>query len=162
MDQKIVIAVEDTETDYRAFTVEKIDNWFKLAVPVPTDKNRAVQLGCHLEEVAEMAESLAMPKLEAILSDYANHYKSKSIGLDVDFMGLDRVELLDSLCDQIVTAIGVAHMFKMNIFGALAEVNESNYSKFVDGLPVFNEHGKIVKGPNYRKAQLSNFAEIHE
>ena len=66
-------------------------------------------------------------------------------------------ELLDALCDQIVTAVGVAHMFGMNIEGAMDEVNRSNFSKFVDGKPVFNEHGKIIKGPNYTPPDLTGF-----
>ena len=36
-------------------TIPCIKQWFTLAVPNPTDKNRTVQLGCHYEEVAEMA-----------------------------------------------------------------------------------------------------------
>ncbi|SSX60346.1 nucleoside triphosphate pyrophosphohydrolase family protein [Actinobacillus lignieresii] len=69
----------------------------------------------------------------------------------------DKVELLDALCDQIVTAIGVAHMFGMNIQGALQEVANSNDSKFEDGKPVFNEQGKIAKGKHYFKPNLERF-----
>ena len=68
-----------------------------------------------------------------------------------------KIELIDALCDQIVTAIGVAHMFGMDIQGALQEVANSNDSKFEDGRPVFNEHGKIAKGKNYFKPELAKF-----
>ena len=68
-----------------------------------------------------------------------------------------RTELLDALCDQIVTAVGVAHMFGLDIEGALAEVNRSNWSKFVDGKPTFDANGKIAKPATYSKPDLTPF-----
>ena len=133
--------------------------WFELAVPTPTDKNRAVQIGVHFEEVAEMAEALNDNDLAEILKSVATDYKEggtleELFGPDHE---IDRKELLDALCDQIVTAVGVAHMFGMNIEAAMAEVNRSNFSKFVDGKPLFNENGKIIKGPNYTPPNLEGF-----
>ena len=134
-------------------------SWFELAVPTPTDKNRAVQIGVHFEEVSEMAEALNDKDLAEILKSVATDYKEG--GTLVDLFGgdheIDRKGLLDALCDQIVTAVGVAHMFGMNIENAMVEVNRSNFSKFVDGKPVFNEHGKIIKGPNYTPPDLTGF-----
>lgn len=70
----------------------------------------------------------------------------------------DRVELLDSLADQIVTATGVGTFLGMNVPGALAEVNRSNYSKFdEDGNPIFNESQKVMKGPHYTKPNLKPY-----
>ena len=70
----------------------------------------------------------------------------------------DRKELLDALADQIVTATGVGTFLGMNVPGALAEVNRSNYSKFDDeGNPIFNENKKVMKGPNYTKPYLKPF-----
>ena len=69
----------------------------------------------------------------------------------------DSVELLDSLADQIVTATGVGTFLGMNVPGALAEVNRSNYSKFEDGEPVFNENKKVMKGKDYTPPDLSSF-----
>lgn len=66
-------------------------------------------------------------------------------------------ELLDALCDQIVTATGVGTFLGMNVPGGLAEVNRSNYSKFVDGQPVFDENKKVMKGPDYTKPNLKPF-----
>ena len=87
------------------------------------------------------------------LNRLAEYYKHSDDSVVVK----DRQLLLDSLCDQIVTAVGVAHMFGLDITGALEEVNRSNWSKFVDGEPVFNKHGKIAKGPNYSPPDLSKF-----
>jgi predicted HAD superfamily Cof-like phosphohydrolase len=87
----------------------------------------------------------------------AEFFKKKCAGIAPQ--GVDRQELLDALCDQIVTAVGVAHMFGMDIESALNEVNASNWSKFVDGNPVFNEHGKIAKGPGYFEPKIAEFAK---
>lgn len=138
-------------------SIETIALWFKRAVPEPSDKNRAVQIGCHFEEVAEMLEATGYwaPCLRDDLSDIATHFKKRSPGIASD--SVDRAELLDACCDQIVTAVGVAHMFGFDLIGALNEVNRSNWSKFVDGQPVFNEHGKIAKGPGYTPPDLAPF-----
>jgi predicted HAD superfamily Cof-like phosphohydrolase len=70
---------------------------------------------------------------------------------------VNEIELLDSLADQIVTAIGVAHMMGFDILGALQEVNRSNFSKFEDGKAVFDENGKIRKGKDYTPPNLESF-----
>ena len=139
--------------------VNSILNWFKAAVPSPTDKNRAVQIGCHLEEVSEMLEEVGNFHAMEVVGDLAWKYKlANDLGTESALPEeIDGVALLDSLCDQIVTAIGVAHMFGMDIEGALAEVNRSNWSKFVDGNPVFDINGKISKPSSYSKPVLDKF-----
>lgn len=86
--------------------IKQIEDWFKAAVPNPTDDNRRVQLGCHLEEVSEMTD-----------------------------------------CLQLTT----------ESVSSFEEVNRSNWSKFVDGKPVFDENGKIKKGDGYTPPDLSKF-----
>lgn len=137
-------------------TIESIKTWFELAVPAPTDKNRAVQFGVHLEEVAEMLRALfpGSNQVADLLELKATFFKAEYPGV---FENYERVELLDSLADQIVTAVGVAHMFGLDISGALAEVNRSNFSKFVDGKPVFDANGKIAKPATYSKPDLTPF-----
>lgn len=136
--------------------ISDIKGWFELAVPEPTDKNRAVQIGVHFEEVGEMLQTLPThhPCLRDDLGDVANGYKKRH---EVNGEDVDRIELLDALCDQIVTAVGVAHMFGMDIEGALAEVTRSNWSKFVDGKPTFDANGKIAKPATYSKPDLTPF-----
>lgn len=134
-------------------TIESIKTWFELAVPTPTDKNRAVQIGCHAEEFAEMLTAMGFTWSAANADSFATYMK-------VNFPGVldpDRLALLDSLADQIVTAVGVAHMFGLDISGALVEVNRSNFSKFVDGKPVFDANGKIAKPATYSKPDLTPF-----
>lgn len=135
--------------------ITAIRNWFTLAVPTPTDKNRAVQIGVHFEEVGEMCSAIADEAGEEWLCILAAHFKVSHAGIDAH--EVNRTELLDAICDQIVTAVGVAHMFGLDIEGALAEVNRSNWSKFVDGKPTFDANGKIAKPPTYSKPDLSAF-----
>ena len=136
-------------------TQDQIQNWFRAAVPEPTDKSRAVQIGCHYEEAGEMANALGDFQTAGRLSACGDVWKAL---METEGIPINRKELLDSLADQIVTAIGVAHMFGFDIAGALAEVNRSNWSKFnEDGRPDFDENGKIKKGPNYSPPNLAPF-----
>ena len=131
-------------------------DWFKVAVPNPTYDNQRVQLGVHYEEVSEMAGVIGDVSLANDLREVADVYKALAFPLTLGHQD-DHLALLDSLCDQIVTATGVAYMMGYDIRGALAEVDRSNWSKFVDGKPVFNEQGKIAKGPNYTPPDLTKF-----
>lgn len=129
-------------------------NWFQLAVPNPTDKNKSVQVGCFYEEVKEVGDALGyypIDELETVADEY------KAYDGELHLTNEQRIELLDGLCDTIVTAIGVAHMFGMDIMSAMSEVNRSNFSKFVDGKPVFNEQGKIAKPSTYSAPDLKEF-----
>ena len=151
--------------------VLSILKWMSKARPQPTDVDRSTQLGVHFEEVIELADAmLLLPGL----TDEAEYYiiafvsagQALSASLKKGMTGIDfsniaediRVELLDSLCDQIVTALGSGFTQNMDMLGALAEVDQSNWSKFdEDGEPIFNEDRKVIKGPNYRKAVLDPF-----
>ena len=139
--------------------IHSIKEWFKAAKPNPSTADVCVQLGCHYEEISEMSAVL-YEDVEYALADTAILYKikhSEYIGVLEKLSADARVELLDALCDQVVTAVGVAYMLGMDIEGALAEVNRSNWSKFEGGVPVFNEHGKIAKGVEYTPPELSDY-----
>ena len=139
--------------------IHSIKEWFKAAKPNPSTADACVQIGCHYEEVSEMSTSLN-DDVDYELADTAVMYKikhSEYIGVLEELSADARVELLDALCDQIVTAVGAAYMMGMDIEGALAEVNRSNWSKFEGGVPVFNEHGKIAKGVEYTPPELSDY-----
>lgn len=130
-------------------------NWFELAVPNPTEKNQSVQLGCCFEEFAELLTSQDCKLAASLVSGLADEYKQ---GLQyIDDSTEKRIETLDALCDIIVTVVGVAHMLDMDIIGAMSEVNRSNFSKFVNGKPVFNEQGKIAKPDTYSPPNLTEF-----
>ena len=142
--------------------IEKIINWFKAAKPNPTEKDKATQIGAHFEEVSEMMLALSCNsvQVEQISQEfYFSDAIDKGIeGEDVELPKNWEIDLLDSLCDQIVTAIGVGYMMGFDMVGALKEVNLSNWSKFDEnGNPIFNKSGKIVKGENYFKPDLAKF-----
>lgn len=130
--------------------IKEITQWFERAVPNPTVRNESVQIGCHFEEVAEMMEALGLEDMDIIfMHNIANRFKECNYPFIVK-----KEPLLDALADQLVTATGVAHMTKMDLVSAGAEVNRSNWSKFVDGQPVFKANGKIDKGPAYTEPNL--------
>jgi len=137
--------------------------WFELAVPEPTDKNKCVQLGCHYEEFAEMliavigGEHLLSKQVENAANAYKSCFRGQDTLVSLEMNNLAKNELLDSLCDQIVTALGVGYMFGFDMQSALAEVVRSNFSKFENGTPVFDDNGKIKKGANYTPPQLGEF-----
>ena len=139
--------------------IHSIKEWFKAAKPNPSTADVCVQLGCHYEEVSEMSAVLN-DDVEYALEATAISYKmnrSRYLCVLEELSADERVELLDALCDQVVTAVGVAYMMGMDIEGALAEVNRSNWSKFEGGVPVFNEQGKIAKGVEYTPPELSDY-----
>lgn len=121
-------------------------------------------MGCHLEEVEEMLDVLQTkyPGYKNKLDDARKHLRfiSNLLKQEEDSFFIkeeDRKELLDSLADQIITATGVGTFLGMNVPGALAEVNRSNYSKFEDGEPVFNENMKVMKGKDYTPPDLTPY-----
>lgn len=140
--------------------IHSIKEWFKAAKPEPTVKDAWVQIGCHYEEVAELADALWDEEVLESAENAADNYKDAEdcfIYFLEDLSERQRIQLLDAICDQIVTAVGVAYMMGMDIEGALAEVNRSNWSKFEGGVPVFNEQGKIAKGVQYTPPELSDY-----
>ena len=139
--------------------IHSIKEWFKAAKPNPSTADACVQIGCHYEEVSEMSAVL-YDDVEHALAATALAYKmnrGRYLAYVEELSADERVELLDALCDQVVTAVGVAYMMGMDIEGALAEVNRSNWSKFEGGVPVFNEHGKIAKSVEYTPPELSDY-----
>ncbi|KLT73390.1 hypothetical protein PL75_03450 [Neisseria arctica] len=138
-------------------------DWFKAAKPKPEQKDISVQLGCHIEEIAEMFEAIMRgSNLGKHLANNAQNFKAcesanlKAVELIRESKSR-QVELLDALCDQIVTALGVGYMMGFDIDKALSEVNRSNWSKFVDGQPVFDDNGKIKKGGSYTPPDLKPY-----
>lgn len=144
--------------------IELCLEFFKRGKPNPTPKDFSTQLGVHFEEVREMVIELIptnphvkmlLDRAESSLHNLAEHLKLTEGGVTITN---NRMLYLDALCDQIVTAIGCGHMSGMDVNGAMNEVNTSNLSKFDDsGNPIVDANGKLMKGPNYRKADLSSF-----
>lgn len=140
-------------------TIASINAWHQAARPEPTEADLRVQIGVHVEEVAEFLDSLiglnfdaeiALAGARHLMHMLADRIKSGEYDVAIG----NRKEALDALCDQIVTAIGVAHCARLQIEPALTEVNRANWSKFVDCNPLRDANGKIIKGPNYTPPNL--------
>jgi predicted HAD superfamily Cof-like phosphohydrolase len=137
-------------------SIDYIELWHRRARPKPTEADLDVQVGCHIEEFVEMldAMSIAVPEnsdvdfgqMMSALDALANGLKNGTLSVNID----DRKEFLDSIADQIVTGTGVGYCAGMKPALAVTAVNRSNWSKFDNnGMPIFNEHGKVAKGPDY-------------
>ena len=70
----------------------------------------------------------------------------------------DLKETIDALTDILYVNYGAGHAFGVNLDKCFSEVQKSNMSKLgEDGKPIFNENGKVLKGPNYFKPNLEQF-----
>jgi hypothetical protein len=139
-------------------STDLIKLWHERARPNPTEANFNVQLGCHFEEICEMLAVLnvtsndTLVRARAALGWLADGLKKGHVQATIT----DRKEFLDAAADQVVTAIGTAHCANMQVVEAIRRVNTSNWSKYnVDGQPVFDENGKIKKGPTYAPPDLT-------
>jgi predicted HAD superfamily Cof-like phosphohydrolase len=139
--------------------IDFIEMWHEKARPVPNDDHLRVQTGCHFEEIQEMLASmrgadeysdLMLDRLHTALTVVAIGMKQGQIKFTVR----DREDFLDSLCDQIVTGVGVGHCAGMNMSEAVRRVNHSNWSKFKNGKPEFDKNGKIEKPDTYTPPNL--------
>ncbi len=70
----------------------------------------------------------------------------------------DLLEVADALTDILYVTYGAGHAFGIDLDKCFEEVQNSNMSKLgVDGKPIYNEFGKVLKGPNYFKPNLKKF-----
>ena len=70
----------------------------------------------------------------------------------------DLLEVADALTDILYVTYGAGHAFGINLDDCFEEVQRSNMSKLGDdGNPIYNEHGKVMKGPKYFKPDLKKF-----
>ena len=72
----------------------------------------------------------------------------------------DLKETIDALTDILYVTYGAGHAFGVNLDKCFEEVQKSNMSKLgEDGRPIYNENGKVKKGPKYFKPNISKFIE---
>jgi len=78
--------------------------------------------------------------------------------LSVAIRNKDIVEVADALTDLLYVVYGAGHSFGIDLDKCFEEVQRSNMSKLgEDGKPIYNENGKVMKGPNYSKPNLKQF-----
>ena len=154
-------------------SVSDITLWFKTAKPCPTQANLFTQLGAMYEEVAESVSALNNQLIEEYASDMRLadlHTKVQNAQLALNDLASamyktdgfplsekTKIALLDALADITVTTTGSAQYAGFDFDGALTEVNQSNWSKFIDNKPILREDGKIMKGKDYKAPELKPF-----
>ena len=70
----------------------------------------------------------------------------------------DLLEVADALTDLLYVTYGAGHAFGIDLDKCFNEVQNSNMSKLgEDGKPIYNQLGKVMKGPNYFKPDLRKF-----
>ena len=70
----------------------------------------------------------------------------------------DLLEVADALTDILYVTYGAGHAFGIDLDNCFDEVQKSNMSKLgADGKPIYNENGKVMKGPKYFKPDLKQF-----
>ena len=78
--------------------------------------------------------------------------------LSVAIKDKDIIEVADALTDLLYVVYGAGHSFGIDLDKCFTEVQRSNLSKLdIDGKPIYNENGKVMKGPNYSKPNLKQF-----
>ena len=78
--------------------------------------------------------------------------------LKVAMENKDLLEVADALTDILYVTYGAGHAFGINLDKCFEEVQSSNMSKLgEDGKPIYNESGKVMKGPKYFKPDLTKF-----
>ena len=132
------------------------DEWFAVVIAndAPDTDRFPVQLGCHLEEVVEMlqeiyiADSSVNSALEEACIELTKAAEALKSGRQEVAVG-NHAAFEDSLLDQLVTGTGLLKMRGVNVAESVARVDVANFTKFVDGKPVYKEGGKVGKGPNF-------------
>ena len=99
--------------------------------------------GLSTEKINELRISLINEELEEFKEAIKNN---------------DLKEVADALTDILYVTYGAGHAFGINLDKCFEEVQQSNMSKLSeDGKPIYNEAGKVMKGPKYFKPDLNKF-----
>ena len=107
--------------------------------------------GQDVKEKAEFPENKIVQLRIDLIEEELNELKEAIKNKDI-------VEVADALTDILYVTYGAGHAFGINLDNCFNEVQNSNMSKLdEDGKPIYNESGKVMKGPNYFKPDLSKF-----
>jgi len=104
-----------------------------------------IESGLSTEKINKLRVSLINEELEEFKEAIKNN---------------DLKEVADALTDILYVTYGAGHAFGINLDKCFNEVQNSNMSKLgQDGKPIYNEDGKVMKGPKYFKPDLSKFLQ---
>lgn len=139
-------------------------NWLAACGKQPSAETLSLQIGCDLEETAELLRCLRVSKegwarlLERLVIDLESLGAELKRGqLVAHFPTHLRTDALDALCGREVTGNGVAYLAGFEKPGADAAVLASNDAKLVDGKPVILPGGKIGKPAGWQAPNLKPF-----
>ena len=105
----------------------------------------------------EVGTSASFPN-DKIISLRLDLIREELLELQEAIENKDIKEVADALTDILYVTYGAGHAFGINLDKCFQEVQNSNMSKLgSDGKPIYNEHGKVMKGPDYFKPDLSKF-----
>lgn len=118
--------------------INRIENWFSVAVPEPTAKSFYLQTAYNLEEWSEVIEAVGgkdselhktlLDAKQCIIQDTVETTDEETN--EAFISRVDKTLLADGIADSIVTLVGMAYMAGIDIPGALKEVAQSNESKY--------------------------------
>ena len=105
----------------------------------------------------EVKESASFPD-ENIIKLRLKLIKEELEELEQALNDKNLLEVADALTDILYVTYGAGHSFGINLDACFDEVQRSNMSKLgEDGKPIYNEYGKVMKGPNLSKPNLKQF-----
>ena len=111
--------------------MEKFGQMVRTKPQFPDDKTMQLRLDLIKEELSELEEAMKTKNLK---------------------------EVADALTDILYVTYGAGHAFGVNLDKCFEEVQNSNMSKLdEDGKPIYNNAGKVLKGPKYFKPNLNKF-----
>jgi len=105
----------------------------------------------------EVKESASFPD-ENIIKLRLKLIKEELEELEQALNDKNLLEVADALTDILYVTYGAGHSFGINLDACFEEVQRSNMSKLDEnGKPIYNEYGKVMKGPNFSKPNLKKF-----
>jgi len=113
--------------------MEKFGQMVRTKPQFPDDKTMQLRLNLIKEELSELEEAMKTKNLK---------------------------EIADALTDILYVTYGAGYAYGIDLDECFKEVQRANMSKLgKDGKPIYNEQGKVMKGPNYTKPDLSKFVK---
>jgi predicted HAD superfamily Cof-like phosphohydrolase len=107
--------------------------------------------GQEVKEKAEFPEEKIISLRYELIKEELSEFKEAIEKNDIK-------EVADALTDILYVTYGAGHAFGINLDKCFEEVQNSNMSKLgKDGKPIYNDKGKVMKGPNYFKPNLNKF-----
>ena len=113
--------------------MEKFGQMVRTKPQFPDDKTMQLRLDLIKEELSELEEAMKTKNLK---------------------------EVADALTDILYVTYGAGYAYGVDLDQCFKEVQRANMSKLgEDGKPIYNDQGKVMKGPNYTKPDLSKFVK---